>query len=285
MKTLVIAAVAYGMNAAYCAAIGDNSLPPWDEATQEHRDRIVAGVQLHLENPEVTPEQAHERWLAAMTEAGWTYGEAKVIEAKQHPCMLPFDQLPLEQRVKDSLFRAAVHLLKDLPDEAAASDTHIAATSNIPAEAVPLRLAAVLTVEYIGRRPQYTDRVYNTGLTFTSGQKRALPENVARNLLRHPDLFKEAEPDPVEHVPAGEVAGVVTDNTQQQLDDAERQRKAADDLQRQIQDVKDQVNRMEDAEALVAFAREKYGQGLNKNWKVDTLRTKVHAMIDQFGVV
>ncbi len=283
MKTILIAAVAYGINAAYCAAIGDTSLPPWDQAPQDHRDRVVAGVQMHLDNPDVTPEEAHGRWLAAMTEQGWTFGEVKDGEAKLHPCMLPFDQLPLEQRVKDSLFRAAVHLLKDLPDEAGPA-AGLAVASNITAEAAPLRLASVLTVEYIGRRQQWSDRVYNTGLTFTSGQKRALPENIARNFLRHPDLFKEATPDPVDASSAA-AAVPTTDNTQQQLDDAAARNKAAEDVERRILDVKDQVNQMKDPEALVAFAKEKYGQGLNRNWKVETLRSKVLGLIDQFGVV
>jgi hypothetical protein len=35
-------------------------------------------------------------------------------DAKTHPCILPYHELPLEQRLKDSLFMAIVHALHDM---------------------------------------------------------------------------------------------------------------------------------------------------------------------------
>lgn len=68
----------------------------------------MQGVRHILAHPETTPEQSHENWLLQKMEEGWVYGPAKNPETKQHPCMVAYALLPLEQRVKDYLFGAAV---------------------------------------------------------------------------------------------------------------------------------------------------------------------------------
>jgi len=37
----------------------------------------------------------------------------KDTEKKEHPCIVPFDQLPREQQAKDYLFRGVVHAVRD----------------------------------------------------------------------------------------------------------------------------------------------------------------------------
>lgn len=39
------------------------------------------------------------------------YGEVKDGEAKTHPCLVPYEQLPPAQRLKDDLFAAIVRTL------------------------------------------------------------------------------------------------------------------------------------------------------------------------------
>ena len=39
---------------------------------------------------------------------GWTYGTVKDAEAKTHPCLLPYSELPQEQKIKDQLFISVV---------------------------------------------------------------------------------------------------------------------------------------------------------------------------------
>jgi hypothetical protein len=39
---------------------------------------------------------------------GWKHGPVKDPEKKEHPCMVPYGQLPAEQRAKDYLFIAVV---------------------------------------------------------------------------------------------------------------------------------------------------------------------------------
>jgi hypothetical protein len=103
-----IAAIAHNANRVYCQRTGDFSQPLWEEAPQWQKDSAIAGVQAYINDPTITPEKSHEGWMALKEQEGWVYGEAKDPERKQHPCMLPYDQLPPEQKIKDSLFLAIV---------------------------------------------------------------------------------------------------------------------------------------------------------------------------------
>lgn len=107
-----IARVAHEVNAAYCRSIGDTSQPSWDEAPEWQRASAGAGVQFHLDNPDAGPTGSHESWLKEKTEAGWKYGPVKDPEKKEHPCFVPYAELPREQQAKDFLFTAVVHALK-----------------------------------------------------------------------------------------------------------------------------------------------------------------------------
>lgn len=106
-----IARVAHEMNRAYCQAIGDNSQPEWKDAPQWQKDSAIVGVYFHLHNPEAGPDASHNSWLAEKEKAGWKYGTVKNHETKEHPCFVPYAELPSEQKAKDYLFRQTVHSL------------------------------------------------------------------------------------------------------------------------------------------------------------------------------
>ncbi|MFM2625693.1 RyR domain-containing protein [Vibrio owensii] len=106
-----IASIAHEVNAALCAAFGDNSQPPWNEAPKWQRNSCVSGVLFHIEHPFATPEDSHERWLQEKLADGWVYDEVKDAQAKTHPCCVPYYQLPPEQRAKDYVFKQIVHSL------------------------------------------------------------------------------------------------------------------------------------------------------------------------------
>lgn len=112
MKISTIARVAHEVNRAYCQAIGDNSQPAWEDAPDWQRESAEAGVQFHLANPEAGPDHSHNSWLAQKKADGWRYGPVKNPDAKEHPCFVPYDDLPTEQKAKDFLFRGVVHALK-----------------------------------------------------------------------------------------------------------------------------------------------------------------------------
>lgn len=277
MKILVIAIakVAHEINRAYCAALGDETQVAWEDAPEWQRASAIAGVEMHLANPDATPEQSHESWLAQKVAAGWVYGEVKDAEKKEHPCCRPYDELPQEQKAKDYLFRSVVHMLKDIPDEMVQP---AAAVAPLAAEVVPVGL---IPVKYIGRRPEWHDRVYGTGLYFTTEQTRNLPPEIARRLLRHADLFEKGE------IPAaGEAAEPTnsTDDTDELLEQGKQAKEDEHTVQTQLQDLYDQVEQM-GKDSLIEFASTKYRQNLNKRDSVATLRGQVRQFIDQFGAV
>jgi hypothetical protein len=98
-----IARICHEVNRAYCAVLGDHSQLPWDEAPEWQRDSMVAGVVFIANNPDAPASSNHESWLQ---HEGWRWGEVKNPEMKEHPCMVPYDDLPVEQRAKDHIFRA-----------------------------------------------------------------------------------------------------------------------------------------------------------------------------------
>ena len=107
----LIARVAHEVNRAYCAAIGDMSQLAWDDAPVWQRTSALNGVEAHLKNA-LTPEQSHESWMAEKVAAGWTWGPYKDPEAKKHPCITAYENLPLVQRAKDLLFKGVVEAFK-----------------------------------------------------------------------------------------------------------------------------------------------------------------------------
>jgi hypothetical protein len=116
MKKEDIAQVAHELNKAYCESIGDHSQPTWDDAPEWQRSSAINGVQFHLDNPAASPSASHDSWLKQKQEEGWKYGEVKNPEKREHPCFVPYEQLPVAQKAKDFIFRQTVHSLKRFLD-------------------------------------------------------------------------------------------------------------------------------------------------------------------------
>lgn len=107
-KVEQIAMICHEANRAYCISIGDNSQPPWEMAPDWQKDSAKNGVLFHgreLDAGKIPPPSAsHDSWLAEKAAAGWKYGPVKNPDAKEHPCFMPYDQLPLAQKLKDYIF-------------------------------------------------------------------------------------------------------------------------------------------------------------------------------------
>ena len=148
-----------------------------------------------------------------------------------------------------------------------------------------------VSIKYIGKREPWHDRLYRTGLVFDCDQVRTIPWDMARKFLRHEDLFEKMDADAKDK---GDEAGKSSeddaqndseqdsDDTQALLDEQKAKNKDKDDKQRELQALYDQVNVM-DKDALEDFAKAHYQQNLDKRRGVETLRSEVTAMIDQFG--
>lgn len=106
-----IAAVVHEANRVYCLSLGDESQPHWEDAPDWQRQSAIEGVRHVAANLSATPRQAHGVWLSSKRDAGWTYGAVKDVGRKQHPCMVPYDELPAEQREKDHIFINVVKAL------------------------------------------------------------------------------------------------------------------------------------------------------------------------------
>ena len=271
MKKLItntlIAMVAHLANRAYCQSIGDESQVDWNAAPQWQKDSAMAGVEMHLANPDATPADSHASWLALKEADGWVYGPVKDVEKKEHPCCVPYDQLPAEQKAKDFIFRGVVHAMKAVSDAVGVAPAAINRAKAVVAE------SGGTVITYIGRRESWIDNQYDTGLSFVVGQSRSLPGETAEKFLRHKDLFERAD------------SGVaVADDTNAQLDAAKAETKEHDKDEAGRFDLIANVMQM-DKPALKEFASTNYRQELNGRLSVEKLRDQVVGFIDQFGIV
>lgn len=102
------ARICHEVNKVYCESIGDFTQVHWSKAPQWQKDSAISGVKYLFENIDATSEDIHNNWMREKEEDGWRYGIVKDAEAKTHPCMIPYNFLPAEQRMKDTLFISVV---------------------------------------------------------------------------------------------------------------------------------------------------------------------------------
>jgi hypothetical protein len=132
------AQAAHEVNKAYCEAIGDTSQPIWATAPDWQKTSARKGVEGALAGN--TPEQSHEGWLAEKKATGWKYGPVKDPEKKEHPCFVPYAELPPEQRAKDLLFTTTVRVVaKALGAQVKGGDSELPKTEHKDDEIQTLR--------------------------------------------------------------------------------------------------------------------------------------------------
>ena len=64
----------------------------------------TSDVQLPAELNELVEKIAqnvHDVWAQSRMEQGWTYGEERNDALKQHPCLIPYEELPEEEKDYD----------------------------------------------------------------------------------------------------------------------------------------------------------------------------------------
>ena len=103
-----IAEICHEANRVYCRSLGDDSQPRWEYALTWQRESAIKGVQAILEGRVKTARESHDSWLQEKSLDGWSYGPVKDVAARTHPCFLPYDELPADQRRKDDLLRGIV---------------------------------------------------------------------------------------------------------------------------------------------------------------------------------
>lgn len=105
------ARAAHEANRAWCLAHDDTSQPAWEDAPDWQRSSALHGVDGVLAGN--GPRESHAGWLAEKEATGWKYGPVKDPEKKEHPCFVPYDDLPPEQKAKDGIFIAVVSAVLD----------------------------------------------------------------------------------------------------------------------------------------------------------------------------
>lgn len=108
-----IAKTCHEVNKAFCESIGDNSQPSWGDAPEWQKASAMNGVRFHLDNPNSKPCDSHNNWLKEKEADGWVFGQIKDPEKKEHPCMVAYDELPINQQTKDALFISVVRSFED----------------------------------------------------------------------------------------------------------------------------------------------------------------------------
>lgn len=66
----------------------------------------VSGVQLpeELKNlSELLAKNVHETWSEARMKEGWRFGPERNDAAKEHPCLIPFEELPDSEKAYDRI--------------------------------------------------------------------------------------------------------------------------------------------------------------------------------------
>lgn len=109
MNETQIARVCHEANRAVRHALGETDDGGWDDISEETQLSAINGVLAAQAGAD--PIRSHINWLTFKEQHGWVWGPEKNEELKTHPCIVPYNQLPPEQQLKDALFVAVVRAL------------------------------------------------------------------------------------------------------------------------------------------------------------------------------
>lgn len=112
-EVVEIAEACHVMNMA-CRKLQNEKETAWVDSTDDVRQSAISGVKHVMANPDITPEQIHDEWMAYKKKQGWQYGETRSDDAKTHPGMVPFSELDPVEQLKDIVF---VNTVKTLANE------------------------------------------------------------------------------------------------------------------------------------------------------------------------
>jgi hypothetical protein len=81
--------------------------PPWHIVAAS----LTEDVCMVRERKGMTPTDFHDNWKAKMVEEGFIYGSDFDLEAQTCPFLVPFDELPQVEQMRNTLFVSLVRAL------------------------------------------------------------------------------------------------------------------------------------------------------------------------------
>jgi hypothetical protein len=97
INSFTAAIIVHMINNRVCALNGEQQIQ-FEDMPEYMRDGLVQALE-----DDLSPEDGHVAWMKNRLENGWTLGPVKDIEKKTSPCLIPYSELPYEQRVKDAI--------------------------------------------------------------------------------------------------------------------------------------------------------------------------------------
>jgi hypothetical protein len=281
MKAVDIAKVAHEVNRAYGLSLGEENHLPWDEASDAVKASLVAGVEFRLANPDAPVSAQHEEWVKTKTADGWVYGEAKDEEAKTHPCLVEYDKLPEDQKVKDALFCAVVKNMSAIEPEKVEVKVEVPVEAKGKAKAkagdsVLPEVNGMLPVKYVGKRDEYVDGTYGTGIKFKKGETQYVPEAKANLMFKHPDVYVPGD--------AKEAVESKKQSVSSQAPESDLKKTLTPEQENARLDAIMQVKQM-NVNGLRNFVKTNFsGQNIPVGIKTDEARILTENLINQFGL-
>jgi hypothetical protein len=89
---------------------------PWEALNDVLKDRAADTVDSLMNKMWQFPhgmsdDYCHLVWYNNMIDMGWTYGPTYSFEQKLHPSMVPFNELPDDEKIKDAIWSGIVYAL------------------------------------------------------------------------------------------------------------------------------------------------------------------------------
>lgn len=129
---------------AWALAHGADAPPPWSRAPKWMKISTADSVRFVEENPDADASAQHDQWMAQRLSDGWKHGAVKSAEAKTHPMLVPYKNLPEFEKRKDDIVNALVRALGE-PQPAPAQSAKAKPAKAKPAKAKSAKAASEKT--------------------------------------------------------------------------------------------------------------------------------------------
>ena len=87
----------------------------YKDRDEKFRKQFIEIVNEYLSADQLpNPEEAHNSWVEAHRKMGWKYGEKRNQIEKTHPDIVPFEELPKDEKDKDAIFLIIIWVVKEL---------------------------------------------------------------------------------------------------------------------------------------------------------------------------